>query len=293
MDKMPMFSSRKIVMSEAARKTRRRRSWCGLAGSALILIFLFDAAVPRAQQSPLIMTVRPWQPQMSIGGPIAIELTMQNQSRTTLTVDLGEDEKEGIHIRMSSPQGQSYSSSWKPKEGASLIGKVPIGTGSTVERILVLKDWNISPIPGDYKVVISFRHMARIGTGEGHMALTATGEELPVEPVTVQLRVVERDPSLIQSECELAKSLFLNAHNYDEAWAPANLLAKFGDASALECLSETHYAGSPHHIERALLHAIGNIGTDAARRILIDIANGNRKDDAEVAKGELDRMGQR
>jgi hypothetical protein len=129
-------------------------------------------------------------------------------------------------------------------------------------------------------VQISFRHRAVVGTGE----------ELSVQPVTVQLRVVKRDASLIRSECDLARSLFLNARNYDEAWAPANLLSKFSDASALECLTRAYYSGSPYHFESSFIHAIGEIDTDDAVSVLTKIANGDREEDAAIAKGELQRI---
>ena len=41
----------------------------------------------------LTIAAQSWQPKMSIGGPVSIELKIQNQSDTGLTVDLGEDEK--------------------------------------------------------------------------------------------------------------------------------------------------------------------------------------------------------
>jgi hypothetical protein len=115
--------------------------------------------------------------------------------------------KEGIKIRMSSPSGQTYSSSWKAKEGMAMIEKIKIIPGSEIERILTLEDWNISPGPGDYIMVISFKYKALVGAVE----------EQVMQPVTIQLKVAGRDASLIRSECDLADSLFLNARYYTEA----------------------------------------------------------------------------
>lgn len=284
MDTMPVCNSRKSGLKEAKLRGNDRCPRFGPIGfTSFVMLIVSGAGVLRAQQSPLSITARPWQPEMSVGGPIAIELRVQNQSDSALTIDLGEDEKEGIQIRMSSPDGQTYSSNWKPKEGASLIGKIRISSGSEIERMIVLEDWNISPVPGHYDVAISFKYGAIIGAGD----------ELPVQPVTVQLRVVKRDALLIRSECDLAKSLFLNSGNYNEAWVPANLLSKFSDPSALECLSQVYYSGSPYHFEPTFIRAIGNIGSDAARRTLTAIANGNRKEDAEIAAGVLQIIGNR
>ena len=143
-----------------------------------------------------------------------------------------------------------------------------------------MSDWNIIPIAGDYDVTISFNHGAQLDSGQ----------QLSLQPVNLKLKVTNSDAPLLQSECNLAKSLFLGARDSTEASNAANLLSKFNDVSALECLSQAYYSRSPYHFEYALIHAIGAMNAEAARKILTNIANGNRKEDAAIAKGELQRM---
>lgn len=134
----------------------------------------------------------------------------------------------------------------------SLIGKIKIAAASETERILILKDWNISPLPGKYDVLISFKYGAFVGTGP----------ELYLAPVNIKMEVVNRDYPRIRQECDSAKSLYLSARSYTEAANATNLLSKFTDSSALECLTKAYYSGSPYHFKYMFIHAIGGIGTD-------------------------------
>ena len=72
---MPVCNSRKSGLKEAKLRGNDRCPRFGPIGfTSFVMLIVSGAGVLRAQQSPLSITARPWQPEMSVGGPIAIEL---------------------------------------------------------------------------------------------------------------------------------------------------------------------------------------------------------------------------
>ena len=274
---MLVFNFRKILVGVTALQRIGQIALRVIAGAGVSCLIISGDHAVCAEETPLVVTAAPWQPEMTAGGPIAITIRMQNQSTAELSVNLGEDEKEGIQILATSDTGQRYAGTWKQKEGMSLIGRVKIGPASAAERVLILEDWNISLPPGRYNVLISFKYKISL----------STGAELLLPPVEIRMEVVKRDSSRIKQECDSARSQYLNADSATQASTAANLLSKFKDPSALDCLTTVYDSQSPYDFGYLFIHAIADIGTDPAKRVLIDIANGNRKSDAQLAKSAL------
>lgn len=235
------------------------------------------SASPEAPALPVVLTATPWMQEMSEGGPVAIRLKIRNLSDSPVVINLGEDEKEGILILLTSSNGKIYSSKWMPKEGLSLIGKVTIPPAAEAERIFILEDWNIVPAPGVYNTTLSFKYSAN-GKNSSEFALPN---------LSFATTVGIRDSSRIRQECNIANSLYMSATNYTEAASAVSLLSRFRDKSALDCLSKAYFAKRPYHFEYQLIHAIGNINSEAARQILNDIAKSDKEEDAAIARAVL------
>jgi hypothetical protein len=229
-----------------------------------------------AQESFLTVSASPWQKHLAVGGPIAIEVRIKNNSASNVELNLGENEEEGVQLAMFSSRALAYSSRWHSKEGLALTGKIEIPPDTEITRIFILQNWEIFPSPGTFDIAVSFRYRARVDTNHS----------VPIPTTQTQINVVTANDSLLKESCESTKQLLLDATNYNDALLEARLLSWYNDDAALDCLSSAYYAHSPYHFEPLLIEAIGKIANSRARTTLETIEHSNIREDSQLAASE-------
>jgi len=99
-------------------------------------------------------TAQPEKATVLPGEPLAVEVSLGNESEKPLDLDLGFDQVGAFGFRVTGPDGSSVPTSPpKPRFGLTRSGKVVIPPGESTTRLLVLNVWcsTILP-PGEYQV---------------------------------------------------------------------------------------------------------------------------------------------
>lgn len=254
----------------------------GRADILATLLLLFTSPFLQkvlAQQAPVRIDIAPWLATMSTGGPVALELTIHNDSTVPAVLNLGEDEKEGVSIVALSANHDEYQSAWRAKDGLFQIGVITVAPGSEIHQQIILQDWNLHLKPGVYAISVSFKYKAKLGQIP----------DLTLPLVRTSIDLVDGDSQVTKDACEKASNLYIDAQDSANALAAASLLAHFNNERALTCLTETYYAKSLYHFEYLIIRAIGNIGSTRAISALTTIASGANTEDAQIAENVIQR----
>ncbi|HTF23478.1 MAG TPA: hypothetical protein VK937_06105 [Candidatus Limnocylindria bacterium] len=212
--------------------------------------------------------------------PVVVFFEVHNGLAQPITVTVGALVRQYFDFTLTTPNGQVLHKD--PFDGQVDTvtvgdGKITVAPGADYQEPLVMNQWFPFASQGTYS--LTSRLTSDIETADG---------SFQAESQSSQLRVIARNPALLNKICaELAKQAQI-ATTVDAAQFPVRALSYVGDSIAVPYLARVLSAHALAY-EKAV-QGLERIGNDDAVEVLLSALNENWGDIAELATTSLGRM---
>jgi hypothetical protein len=186
-------------------------------------------------------------PRESVGlrEPIFADLTVVNDSKKEIRVDLGLNKKGNLLLTIETPAGNKETRRVR-SEGFGGVGRVVIGPDGTFKQTLVLNEWYDFPKEGTYRVTMTL--------------VDGAGGDGPAAKFSVTIG--PRNPARLQAIARQLADKAITGGTYAERRAPAEALSFIADPAAVDSLIRVLENGSMVQEHAAI--GLGRVGTARA-----------------------------
>jgi hypothetical protein len=210
--------------------------------------------------------------------PIDFTFLIHNFTAQSVTVDLGDNRKANLVLRIAFPNGTRNEFRLPQREGLARIGQVKVDAGDTYSQPLLINEWADLSTPGVYQIAIQVRGLMRSGNG-------SIVEQLESQSVVADVR--SPDDRVLASFCLDILQRLLSSRSYIDAEHAAEVLSYTHDPIAVPYLAKAFL--SPYPIEALLVAGLERISNDDSIRVLLDVAR-TRPEAATEIKQALGRL---
>lgn len=184
--------------------------------------------------------------------PVSIDLSVSNTLERDISIDLGANFKEAFIFTVESPDGSAQTLPRLQSEGIARIGNVKIESGKTYTQEVILNEWFIPTIPGEYTVKI---------------ALSEYSKNWPSQSSQFGMKVKPEDTIRLN---QIAKDLIdriNNSKTYGNAAKAALALTYVRNAVATPFLKDALLSGKM--VESVIINSLRERGGREAVEVLI------------------------
>src|SRR5215831_16838749 len=195
---------------------------------------------------------------VSLHEPVVMIFNVRNGSSGIVTLELGQDRKEGFLLEVREPTGTTIQLPQLRHEGISTLGTVSIQPGQAFTEELLLNEWY------NFREVGSYRVSARLASP---ISIEGAGNSLQDVSFSGELSIGARDPTRLREICDKLEKQTENATSVEGAQFPARSLSYVQDPVAVPYLARLL---SDHTLTYDLaISGLERIGNDAAIEALL------------------------
>jgi hypothetical protein len=255
-----------------------------VAHSVCVTIFAASLLTfgPRLASQSGVVVSYPAALDVVLNEPVIITFKLENQAALPVSTDLGEDRRGNFRILVRRlPAGAAVPiQKLGVQSGVARVGAITVNPGSEYTQQLLLDDWLTFRVPGDYEVDLSLDAPFRF----------ADGAPVSVDSrATLRYRVGPRDQVRLQRVCQrLASAAIVSDNDFEAMSDAARALSRMVDPVAVPCIRDVLQATT--RVDFVLMSGLIRVGTEDARRVLVEMSASADAERATLARDALRRF---
>jgi hypothetical protein len=241
-----------------------RIKWPFEMTGTLVAVFLLSTGIVKPAMKLVDVSFSMASP-ITLHEPVAVHVTIKNQTADVLTFDLGLNQQTAFHIVVIAPDGRQGELPLGVNRGmGSLALLKPRGKYS---KVLVLNEWYPFDVEGDYRIRITLE-LPIVALGP-EMQLTKSFDKWDhqIEKAVLDLTILPRNEAVLKETCETLLRKVHEAEQNPERSAAANELSYIKDPVAIPYLGKL--AGERE--EFPAIRGLQRIGTDEVWEAMIAV----------------------
>lgn len=214
--------------------------------------------------------------QPTLGEPVVLNFTVENDLNVPVKIDLGQDRKEAFLLTITQPGGTKAQLPQRRQEGISLLGELALEPKQTYTQKLLLNEWYEFTTPGKHEVEVRLANPVQGPGGE------KVSED---EPYRIAIEIQARDAERLEQAASERLRSIMEAKSYDDAAEASLELSYIKDPVAVQYLEKALVAD--YRVKPIIINGLQRIGDTEAVRVLMSTLRSPDNETAQLARHAL------
>jgi hypothetical protein len=223
-----------------------------------VMLLLALEGTARAQGTVNVTFEIPSEPAVQVGGPVFLDLRLQNSSSDTVRVNMGPHAKWNYEFALVGPDGTTTEIPPYRQYGPGPKSTMTLAPHETQSRRLVFNEWYTFRNPGEYLLKVQLTVLLS-------SSANVSWQKEFFDDLRVQ--VAPHDPERLKEACAKLAAAALDPGAGEAATTSSFALSYVTDPVAVTYLARILKEGSPAAREDAI-HGLARVGTSEAVEVL-------------------------